>query len=409
MPRPAQQNEVIPQPFRRSAAEISAGCHRARVTRRQALTGIGGGVLGSVVFGAASVQADDVNWLADVIRSPKSVPRDKTGYLAPLLATADGQPIHTLAEWKKRRRELRAAWMKFLGPLPTKRPPLKLKVLSEQHVSGCVRQRVRYDSEPGLPVEGYLLRPDTPSGGRKRAGVVALHATTRLTIDQIAGVAGRDSRQIGLKLARRGFVVFCPRNFLWRPAGPGEGTTYLDAVRRFKKRHPRTLGMHKMLYDAMRGVDVLASLADVDHKRIGACGHSLGGKETLYLAAFDERIRAAVASEAGIGFRYTNWDAPWYLGKTIHADRFPLNHHQLVALIAPRPFLLLAGESGSRGVSDGDRSWPFLETAHPICRLYGKPIRIGMFNHHRGHDVPPAAFRRMAEWLETYLDGLTTA
>ena len=376
---------------------------RKVVTRRQALAGIGGAVLGTAVWDAPSARAGDVGWLADVTRAPKSVPREKTGYLAPLLVTADGQPIRTLAAWKKRRRELRAAWMRFLGPMPAERPPLNLKVLAEQHVPGCVRQHVRYDSEPGRAVEGYLLRPDKPTGGGKRAGVVALHATTRLTIDQIAGVAGRESRQIGLKLCRRGFVVFCPRNFLWRPAGADEGTTYLDAVRRFKKRHPKTLGMRKMLYDSMRAVDMLESLPDVDSKRIGACGHSLGGKETLYLAAFDERIQAAVASEAGMGFRSTNWDAPWYLGKAIHAARFPLNHHQLVALIAPRPFLLLAGESGSRGVSDGDRSWPFLEAAQPICRLYGKPARIGMFNHHRGHDVPPEAFRRMAQWLETYL------
>ena len=52
-----------------------------------------------------------------------------------------------------------------------------------------------------------------------------------------------------------------------------------------------------MLYDAMRAVDVLESLPQVDRNRIGAVGHSLGAKETLYLAAFDERVKVAVASE----------------------------------------------------------------------------------------------------------------
>ena len=57
--------------------------------------------------------------------------------------------------------------------------------------------------------------------------------------------------------------------------------------------------MAKMLYDAMRAVDVLESLPYVDKQRLASVGHSLGAKETLYLAAFDERIKAAVASEGG--------------------------------------------------------------------------------------------------------------
>jgi cephalosporin-C deacetylase-like acetyl esterase len=58
--------------------------------------------------------------------------------------------------------------------------------------------------------------------------------------------------------------------------------------------------------------NVLGSIPEVDARRIGAAGHSLGAKETLYLAAFDERIQAAVASDAGIGL-------------TLSAD-FKLNH-----------------------------------------------------------------------------------
>jgi dienelactone hydrolase len=256
---------------------------------------------------------------------------------------------------------------------------------------------VQYESEPGLKVEGYLLRPADIRKEEKRPALVALHATTRDTIDQIAGVKGRESRQLGLQLAQRGFVVFCPRCFLWQSV-----TNYKDAVANFKKRHPKTLGMHKMLYDAIRGVDVLESLPYVDANRIGAVGHSLGAKETLYLAAFDERIKAAVASEGGIGFTFTNWDAPWYLGPAIRDPKFPRNHHELLALIAPRPFLILAGEKGP-GAADGDRTWPYLVAARKVYRLHAGPVRLGMYNHRAGHDIPPKAFSRLAEWLETYL------
>jgi len=352
-----------------------------------------------------AASAADVSWLAEVSTPPKSYPTKPAGTLQPLLVDATGKPIRTLAAWKQRRRELRAAWMKFLGPMPAKRPLVKLTVLRTDKLKGLTRQLVQYESEPGLKVEGYLLRPTRDprdfrkslGSGRKLPALVALHATTRDTIDQIAGVKGNPSRQLGLQLARRGFVVFCPRCFLWQSV-----TNYKDAVANFKKRHPKTLGMHKMLYDAIRGVDVLESLPYVDANRIGAVGHSLGAKETLYLAAFDERIKAAVASEGGIGFTFTNWDAPWYLGPAIRDPKFPRNHHELLALIAPRPFLILAGEKGP-GAADGDRTWPYLVAARKVYRLHGGPVRLGMYNHRAGHDIPPKAFSRTAEWLETYL------
>lgn len=343
--------------------------------------------------------ADEVAWLKEVRTPPDNVPAPPRR-LAPLLVTAEGQPIRTREEWERARQRLRDKWLNFLGPMPTERPPLELEVLKEERVEGCLRQLVRYQCEPGRRVEAYLLRPTTDSGQRttdKRPGLVILHPTTPDTIDVVAGVKGDESRQLGLKLARRGFVVCCPRCFLWQDV-----TDYKEAVRRFQERHPQTLGMHKMLYDAMRGVDVLLSLPEVDPQRIGAAGHSLGAKETLYLMAFDERVKAGVASEGGIGLDFSNWDAPWYLGEGIKAKDFPLEHHQLLALIAPRPFLIFGGERGP-GAVDGDRGWPYIAAALPVYELYGQPARIGLYNHRQGHSVPPMAFERLAEWLETAL------
>jgi hypothetical protein len=318
------------------------------------------------------------------------------------LIDPDGRPLKTVDGWYVERQRLRTGWVDFLGPMPAQRPAVRCEVISEERIPGGTRQLLRYESEAGLPVEGFLLRPENEVPGRdrgtgKRAGLVALHPTTRDTIDEIAGVRGGEDRQLGLKLMRRGFVVFCPRCFLWQSA-----ENYDEAVANFRRRHPNTLGMHKMLWDAMRGVDVLETFADVDAKRIGAVGHSLGAKEALYLAAFDERIAAAVASEGGIGLSFTNWDAPWYLGPAIKAVDFKLNHHQLLALIAPRPFLILAGESGS-GAADGDRTWPYVEAALGVYRLYGSPPRLGLYNHRQGHTITDATFERLAEWLMTYL------
>lgn len=347
---------------------------------------------------AAARGADDVSWLAEVQNAPANPPRAGLGKLVPLLVDDNGQAITTREGWERQRTKIRDEWRKFLGPMPEPRPAVKLEVLQAELVDGIQRTLVRYEGEPGLLVEGYLLKPLANNNQTlPRPGIVALHQTTNASIDEVAGVSGPESMQIGLKLAKRGFVVFCPRCFLWQSV-----KDYNDAVAKHRERHPNSLGMAKMLYDAVRGVDVLVSLPGVDTKRIGAVGHSLGAKEALYLAAFDERIKAAVASEGGTGFRSTNWDAPWYLGPAIRDETFSLNHHQLLALIAPRPFLILGGESGG-GAADGDRSWPLLEAALPVWRLYGEPTRVGLLNHRQGHSISPESFERIAEWLETYL------
>ena len=339
----------------------------------------------------------EVEWLDEVQRPPSRLPAGAPD-LPPLLIGPGGAPIRSRVQWESQRQRIRRDWMRFLGPMPDEKPPLEMEVLQEEELDGgLVRQLVRYNAEAGVRVEGYLLGPAAGSEPNRRAGVVVLHPTSSLTIDLVAGVNGPEEQQVGLKLARRGLVAFCPRCFLWQDAG-----NFLEAMARFKQRHPETLCMHKMLWDAMRGVDLLESLPQVDASRIGAVGHSLGAIESLYLAAFDERVRVAVASEAGLDFSFTNWHDPWFLGPAIRSPDFKLNHHQLLALTAPRAFLVLAGESG-RHAADGDRSWPFIEAALKVYRLYGSPARLGIYNHGKGHTLPPQAFQRMAQWLETYL------
>jgi dienelactone hydrolase len=341
----------------------------------------------------------DVLWLQEVVAAPAKPTIKAEDQLSPLLTDADRRQIATLDQWQPRRQQLRTAWLEVLGPMPSPRPAIKLKVLRSEELEGLTRQLVQYESEAGMAVQGYLLRPTDIKPHEQRAALVALHATTTDTIDQIAGVTGNPTRQIGLQLAQRGFVVFCPRCFLWQNT-----TDYDQAVADFRQRHPNTLGMHKMLYDAQRAIDLLESLPYVDAQRIGAVGHSLGAKETLYLTAFDRRIKAAVASEGGLRFSSTNWNAPWYLGESVEQEEFARNHHELLALIAPRPFLILAGESG-KGAADGELNWPYLLAAQAVYRLYDQPVRLGMLNHRQGHTITPEAFQRMAEWLETYLHG----
>jgi dienelactone hydrolase len=335
----------------------------------------------------------DVPRLQEILQAPEAPPAPAR-LLHPILVDDQARTITTLAGWRRRRSDLEQAWRAVIGSLSLqRRGPPRVDVVDEEHIGEVVRQRVQYLAEPGVRTEAYLLKPHQPRA--RCPGAVVFHSTTPESIRQPAGLADEAEKHFGLALARRGFVAICPRNFLWldtaRMAAQGE-------TRRFRERHPRARGIAKMLFDGQVAVDILAARSDVDPKRIGCIGHSLGAKEALYLAAFDPRITAVVSSEGGIGLTMSNWDAEWYLGDIVRQPSFTREHHELLALAAPRPFLLVGGDS-----ADGAASWPWIEAALPIYRLYGAPPRLGLLNHRRGHAVPPDIEPRLLEWLETYV------
>jgi dienelactone hydrolase len=329
-----------------------------------------------------------VPWLAEIQTPPAKLPPDAPR-LASVLVDPVGDPIATLADWRQHRPSLRSAWLELLGSWapPQQSPPFE--IVASDTSAGIVRRLIAYETEPGVSVEAYLLGPARPRG--RVPGVVVFHSTADQTIRQGAGLDGKPETAWGLKLAERGFVALCPRCFLWDGTLPAN---FDQRVEQHNERHPGARGMAKMLFDSQRALDLLANLPEVDPERLGAAGHSLGAKEALYLAALDDRVKASVSSEGGIATTFSNWDAPWYLGKG------PLGreHHELLALIAPRAFLLIGGNS-----ADGARSWPFIESAIEVYRLWGQPCRVGLFNHGQGHTVPPLAEQRVFEWLQTYL------
>lgn len=358
------------------------------LTRRQFGALAASAYLTSVSAGKEKDGNAEVPWLTEVQR-----PLSADGAPGPDL-TSILPPTATLNNWLEQRKQLRQTWLIFLRSIKRPDRPPTTNLIAEERVGSVVRQLIGYESEPGWPTEAYVLRPAAATT-RPRPGVVVFHSTVSHSIRQPAGVEGKPAKAFGLKLAERGYVTLCPRNFLW----PSNHEIDTDGqTKLFTGRHPDCKGMAKMLLDAQVAVDLLAARADVNANRLGAIGHSLGAKEVLYLAAFDERIKVTVSSEGGIGTGFSNWDAPWYLGSEIKNPRFAHEHHELLALVAPRPFLLVGGDS-----ADGNRSWPFIAAALPIYRLYGQVPRLGLFNHQQGHAVPPIAEHKIYEWIETYL------
>jgi dienelactone hydrolase len=220
--------------------------------------------------------------------------------------------VRTPADWNARRAHILAHIESVMGEFPKgSRPDLRMKLLEERAFPGFVCRKITYEAKEGDPVPALLLLPDKPG---RRPAVLALHPTGPLGKGIVMGDGERPNRNYGEELARRGYVVLAPDY-------PTMGDPQRDAYEL-----GYVSGTMKGIYNHSRGIDLLASLDQVDPERIGAIGHSLGGHNSLFIALFDERVRAVVSS-CGFNsfFQYyggdlTGWSSTKYMPRI--AERY---------------------------------------------------------------------------------------
>ena len=171
----------------------TAGC-----TRREFLAGVAAaaGVVAMRSPGTAGVQGRrnrEVPWLDEVLTPPADAP---AGSLPPLLVDDQGRRITTIEGWHRRRAALEQTWREFLGQLEVRRGrPPAVEVIEEDGVGEVVRQLVRYEVEPGVTTEAYVLVPPCQAG--PCPGVLVFHTTTPESIRQPAGLADVPEKHFG--------------------------------------------------------------------------------------------------------------------------------------------------------------------------------------------------------------------
>ena len=266
--------------------------------------------------------------------------------LLPWLITSSVSPLAAANADLIGRAALLQRLEQIMGPLPTPatRCDLAVHVISETYEGDHIRRDLTYQSEPGSRVPAFLLLPKAATNPAVRAGfpaVLALHQTHAAGRRVVVGLGQSPDDEYGVELVRRGFIVLAPAYPHLADYAPDlRGLGYAS-------------GTLKAIWDNIRGLDLLASIPAVRTNRgFGCIGHSLGGHNGLFTAAFDTRIRVVVTSCGFDSFRDyrgghpdlwrdgQGWCQPRYMPRLAayrgKLDQIPFDFPEVLAAILPR-------------------------------------------------------------------------
>jgi len=291
------------------------------------------------------------------------------------------------------------------------REAVRIEWLGEEKLSTHKRVKLTYGVRDGEPVPAYLLVPNS-GGTRPGPAVLALHQTTDAGKDEVVGIRGNPDFAYGKELVERGYVVLAPDAITAGERISSAGPFNTDS---FYTVYPDWSALGKMLQDHQRGIDVLETLATVDPQRIGVIGHSLGGQNALFLAAFDQRVKVVVVNCAYERIETDEgrerWSRTFNFIYTPHLReyvrpgaerRVPWDFQHLLALIEPRPLFQ------SFGLYDCTWSHPrtpaqIHAALHELYGGVGKGELLHTEFFSGGHGFPVEVRARAYEFLDRFL------
>jgi dienelactone hydrolase len=271
-----------------------------------------------------------------------------------------------------------------------------------------------------------LLIIKSSRGLERRPALIALHGTNG---------AKESMRDLLERYADAGFVAVAMDA---RHAGerataiPGLANAYQSALLRAFRTGKGQPYLYDTVWDVMRLVDYLSTRPDVDPVRIGVIGNSKGGTEAYLAAAADTRI-AAVAPLIGVqsyGWSLTHaaaWEArTWTLRAAVEAaaadgkeavnagfmrkfydritpglvDRF--DGPAMLPLIAPRPLIVVNGDSDPRSALGGVRT--AVAASERAYAAAGAPDKFQfLLQVDTAHETTPEAHEAVLKWFVRWL------
>ncbi|MDQ8179409.1 family 78 glycoside hydrolase catalytic domain [Pelagicoccus sp. SDUM812005] len=326
--------------------------------------------------------AADLDWLPDGFPEPNESQLCQRSYLTETMGaavlSAAAKEFDTREKWDAYRDLVRRKILQGAGldPLP-RRTALQPMIHSRREYDGYSVENVAIETVPGFWATGNLFRPLNPQV--KVPGILNTHGHAgRVERPEQWARYGRFHEQNQIRaaaLAKMGAVVFSIDMFAYADGIPQVG---VDA-------HGSEVAMRIQLWNAIRALDFLESLPEVDSTRLGVTGYSGGGTQAFLLSGVDDRV-AATAPVAMVS-SYFFGGCPCESGRPVHRSEEHFASNAMIAAMAAPKSQILISDGGDWTKNTPEVEYPFLQR---IYSLYGAQEQVS--NVHlpdEGHNYGP--------------------
>jgi len=255
--------------------------------------------------------------------------------------------------WQKK---LRTKVTGLVGGFPATRTPLRPATLEIREFPSYRREKLVFDSRPGMSVLAYVLTPK--SSVKTPPPVMICVPGHGRGVDDIVGIddKGQDrtdkagyQHDFAIQVAEAGLAAVAieplafgcrrhpvaARDSLTRNScNPSAGGALLVGQTMIAWR----------VYDVMRAIDYIETRSDLDSRRVGCMGISGGGTCTLFSAALEPRIRVALISGYLNTFRDSVGSISHCIDNYVPGILNWAEMYDVAGLIAPRPLFVESGE-----------------------------------------------------------------
>jgi dienelactone hydrolase len=310
--------------------------------------------------------------------------------------------VRTLQDWNARRGEYRRQLFEMLSldPLPD-RTDLRPQVTGRVEHDSFTVENLHFQSMPGLYVTGNMY---LPKDLKQRAPAVLYVCGHGPVITNGISYGNKVTYQHhGAWFARNGYVCLLIDTLqLGEIQGLHHGT-HREGMWWWNSRGYTPAGVEA--WNSVRSLDYLSTRPEVDTNRFGVTGRSGGGAYSWWLAALDDRIKAAapVAGITDLHNHVVDGVVEGHCDCMFTVNTYRWDYPQVASLVAPRPLLIVNTDSDSIFPLDGVARTH--EKVRALYRLHNAATNLGLVigpgPHKDTQDLQVPVFR----WFNRHLKG----